>query len=129
MVRTFLSLSLSVPPPFTPASNKKNPETSSSISDTEAPNETLAERLLALRDIVPPTRRAQIAQTGGVAYDWGSWGVLKGLKMAYVVSVSVLLLVAPFSLVAMEDAAIAAEERLAMQQQSAGEIIAPEKAM
>jgi len=45
-----------------------------------------------------------------------------GLKLAWQISVSVLLLVAPFALASQEDMAIAMEEKQMMMQQSANEV-------
>jgi hypothetical protein len=45
-----------------------------------------------------------------------------GLKLAWQISVSVLLLVAPFALGSQEDMAIAMEEKQMMMQQSANEV-------
>ena len=45
-----------------------------------------------------------------------------GLKLAWQISVSVLLLVAPFALASQEDMAIAMEEKQMLMQQSANEV-------
>lgn len=45
-----------------------------------------------------------------------------GLRLAWQISVSVLLLVTPFALIAQEDAMLAMEEKNMMMQQSANEV-------
>lgn len=90
-----------------------NPD--SDVSDvseaSEPPSETITDRILALRDIIPPQSRRRIASGYNKSYAWGSWGMTGGLKLAWQVSVSVLLLVVPFGLVLMEDQQIAMEEQ------------------
>lgn len=61
--------------------------------------------------MLPPNQRRTLASLSSQSYNWGAWGVGSGLKVAWQVSTSVLLLVVPFSLVMMEDQAIMAEEQ------------------
>lgn len=99
-------------------------ETSSIASDAEdlAEDESLYDRIAALKDVIPPTQRRQLGSTLNTTYTWGSWGMQGGLKLAWQISVSVLLLVAPFALASQEDMAIAMEEKQMMMQQSANEV-------
>jgi len=114
--------------PITPLTSAFAPfidsETSSIASDPDdlPEDESLYDRIAALKDVIPPTQRRQLGSTLNTTYTWGSWGMQGGLKLAWQISVSVLLLVAPFALASQEDMAIAMEEKQMMMQQSANEV-------
>lgn len=99
-------------------------DTSSIASDPadDDLDESLYDRVVALKDVIPPTQRRQLGTTLNTTYTWGSWGMQGGLKLAWQISVSVLLLVAPFALASQEDMAIAMEEKQMLMQQSANEV-------
>lgn len=99
-------------------------DTSSIASETldDDLEESLYDRITALKDVIPPTQRRQLGSTLNTTYSWGSWGMQGGLKLAWQISVSVLLLVAPFALASQEDMAIAMEEKQMLMQQSANEV-------
>lgn len=101
-----LSLHLPIPLLTTPESSLS----SLSSSASEPPSETLSDRLYALKDIIPPHQRRTLASLSAQSYNWGAWGLGGGLKLTWQICTSTLLLVVPFSLVMMEDQAMAAEE-------------------
>lgn len=61
-------------------------------------DETFGDRLYALRDMVPPTKRAAISEAFGTTSTWVSWGVKKAGNAAWIVTTSALLVALPLML-------------------------------
>ncbi|KAF5986998.1 mitochondrial import receptor subunit tom-22 [Fusarium coicis] len=95
----------------------------SNESDYDPSEETLAERLYALRDIVPPTTRSWIsgkANTIGNA----AWNVLSfSGKGAWVLTTSALFFGVPFALSFAEDQQLTAMEQEYNMRQSGSELL------
>lgn len=95
----------------------------SNDSDFDADDETFAERLYALRDIVPPKTRGWIADSVN-AVSSRAWSVLSfGGKGAWVITTSALFFGVPFALSYNEDLQYAAMEQEYNMRQSGGDML------
>lgn len=103
-------------------------DTDSSIteeSDTESLadlDETIYERFVALKDIIPPTRRAQIQNSFGWTYGWVASGLTFGGKSLWVLSTSALLLGVPYVLAWTEEQQMLEMEKEMQMQQNMNEV-------
>ena len=89
--------------------------------EKEIANETLFERIAALKDIIPARQRDAIARTLSKVYSYGTVATFIGGKAAYVVITSVLMLGIPYALTLEEDRMIAEQERqMQMSQDMSG---------
>jgi import receptor subunit TOM22 len=95
----------------------------SNESEYDPTEETLAERLYALRDIVPPTTRSWVTGTvSSVAST--AWGVLSfSGKGAWVITTSALFFGVPFALSFAEDQQLTAMEQEYNMRQTGGELL------
>lgn len=93
----------------------------SEVSDTEY-EETLADRIAALKDIVPPTYRKHLSNVTNTAYSWASSGLSFSGKTLWVVSTSALMLGVPWALAFSEEQQFQEMEREMRMQQSANEV-------
>lgn len=96
----------------------------SEVSDDEDyfdPNsESYYERVVALKDIVSPHTRSQLAQSVESAKEWALWGWFGAGSVAWVVSTSALLVGLPLALAIEDETRIVQQER-EMQMQSQGQ--------
>jgi import receptor subunit TOM22 len=100
-------------------------KTESEASEDEEeymPDETFADRLAALKDIVPPTYRKHLSNTLSTTSSWVQTTLNYGGKTLWVVSTSVLLLGVPWALAFAEEQQMAEMEREMKMQQSANEV-------
>ncbi|MCJ1476716.1 mitochondrial import receptor protein [Lambiella insularis] len=89
-------------------------DTDSEISDDDIPalpSETLTDRVLALRDMVPPSARRRLANTYDTVKSWSWSGLMLSGKTMWVVSTSALLLGVPFALALVEEQQMAEMEK------------------
>ena len=86
------------------------------------PDETFADRVAALKDIVPPQYRKTLSNTVSTTSSWVSTTLKYGGKTLWVVSTSVLLLGVPWALAFAEEQQMAEMEREMKMQQSANEV-------
>lgn len=95
----------------------------SNESDYDPSEETLAERLYALRDIIPPTARGWVS--GKVnAITSATWTALSfGGKSAWVITTSALFFGVPFALSFAEDQQLSAMEQEYNMRQQGGELL------
>ena len=111
-------------------SKNKNNTLTTRITESEAsddeeeymPDETFADRLAALKDIVPPTYRKHLSNTISTTSSWVQTTLNYGGKTLWVVSTSVLLLGVPWALAFAEEQQMAEMEREMKMQQSANEV-------
>lgn len=82
----------------------------------------MLERLYALRDIVPPSTRSNIASTFRTASSYAFAGGSVVGKIAWVVTTSALLVGLPFALAVEDEARIAQQEREFQAQQSGASV-------
>lgn len=95
----------------------------SNESEYDPSDETLAERLYALRDIVPPTTRSWVSShVSSVAST--AWSVLSfSGKGAWVITTSALFFGVPFALSFAEDQQLTAMEQEYSMRQTGGELL------
>lgn len=98
--------------------------THSAESDAEseasfAPDETLYERLSALKDMIPASTRRSMHDKYETVSSWTKSGLLFGGKTLWVVSTSALLLGVPWALAYSEEQMIVEQERAEMMNQRA----------
>lgn len=88
--------------------------------------ETIWERISALRDIIPPSTRRSIASTFNTTTSYAFTGSLLAGKLVWVVTTSALLVGLPFALAVEDESRIVAQEKEMMaQQQGAQHMLAP----
>jgi len=106
-------------------------DTDSEISDTDSapishPDETLLDRLSALRDIIPPKARARISSASSTIYSAANSTVSYGGKGLWVIATSILLLGIPYALALGEEQQYMEEERQrGMMEQGAQGMMTP----
>ncbi|PTB65162.1 mitochondrial import translocase, subunit Tom22 [Trichoderma citrinoviride] len=95
----------------------------SNESDFDPSEETLAERLYALRDIIPPTTRGWVSSRVN-AVAGAAWSALSfGGKSAWVITTSALFLGVPFALSFAEDQQLTAMEAEYNMRQTGSELL------
>ncbi len=97
-------------------------EISTDDEDNIAEEETLADRLLALRDIIPPTARSYIAGKVETTTSWVKSGLLFSGKTLWVVSTSALLLGVPWALAFAEEQQIVEMEKEMKMRESGADV-------
>ena len=90
--------------------------------DNNVENETIFERIAALKDIIPADRRDSVARILKNAYSFGSMATFIGGKAAYIIITSVLMLGIPYAISGDEDRMIAEQERQMQLQQGMSEV-------
>jgi len=102
-------------------------EISSDASDIDAseyPSESLSDRVLALRDMVPPRTRAKISSTISSIYSITGSAVSYGGKGIWVLATSAMLLGIPYALAMTQEQEIVEEEkRQAMMSEGASAML------
>jgi import receptor subunit TOM22 len=94
----------------------------SADSGSAIQRETLAERLLALRDMVPPRARRTLARGAGAMARVARTGASVGGRALWVLSTSALLLGLPLALALSEEQEIEAQEQQSKMAQTANEV-------
>lgn len=82
----------------------------------------MAERLAALKDMIPPNQRKFLSNTASTAQSWISSTLSFSGKSLWVISTSVLLLGVPWAMAFAEEQQLAEMEREMKMQQSANEV-------
>ncbi|KAK3046632.1 mitochondrial import receptor subunit Tom22 [Extremus antarcticus] len=95
----------------------------SEVDDADDLDETLLDRIVALKDIVPPTYRKQLSNATEKGYSWASSALSLSGKTLWVVSTSALLLGVPWALAFSEEQQVQEMEREMRMQQSANELL------
>ncbi|CZT18718.1 related to mitochondrial receptor complex chain MOM22 [Ramularia collo-cygni] len=95
----------------------------SDVDDDDAFDESLFDRVYALKDIVPPTYRKRLYAAAESGYAWASSGLSFSGKTLWVVSTSALLLGVPWALAFSEEQQVLEMEREMRMQQSANELL------
>ncbi|TKA64103.1 hypothetical protein B0A49_06195 [Cryomyces minteri] len=122
------TLSFSPAPSSAPRISHPCPPTDSDISEDssdEIPDESLTDRIAALRDVIPPQQRRFLSSTFSSASSWFKTGLGWGGKTLWVVSTSALLLGVPWALAFAEEQQMVEMEREMKMQQSANEVSSP----
>lgn len=105
-------------------------DTDSSISDDEdnlpsSGSETLTDRLLALRDMVPPATRRRLTSTVETVTGYITSGLWLGGKAVWVLSTSAFLIGVPLALAVMEEQQINEMEKEQRMRELGNEMLAP----
>lgn len=113
-----------------PAANTYSDSDSEAESDFEGDdfdfeNETLYDRIVALKDIVPPGQRTQISNAVDYAKSFASVIFSKGGSVLWGVTSSALLLGVPLSLAILSETQLQEMEKEMSLQKSAQEVLAP----
>lgn len=86
-------------------------------------DETLSERLYALRDIISPSTRKRIAETWSASTSWATWGGKLAGNAVWVVTTSALLVGLPLALsIENETMMVQQEKEMLAQQQGAQQV-------
>lgn len=93
--------------------------------DFDYENETVYDRIVALKDIIPPSQRSAISSTVFSIKDYVRYGLTKSGSFLWVVSSSALLLGVPAALAIMAESQIQEMEKELTLQQSAQDVLAP----
>ena len=94
----------------------------SDVGDDEALDESLFDRIAALKDIVPPVYRKNLSSVTSTGYSWASKALSLGGKTLWVVSTSALLLGVPWALAFGEEQQVQEMEREMQMQRNANEV-------
>ncbi|MCJ1229358.1 hypothetical protein MMC12_006024 [Toensbergia leucococca] len=104
-------------------------DTDSSLSTTSLPSsppaETSLERLLALRDMLPPSTRRRISSASSALTGYVKTGLGWGGKTAWVVSASAFMLGVPWLMAYVEEQQIVEMEREQRAREVGAEVITP----
>lgn len=100
-------------------------DASSDMSSVAADDETLAERIAALKDILPPSQRRFLSKTYDSVSSWLTIGFNFSCKALWVVSSSGLLIAVPLGLACLEEHQLLTMEQEMKMTQSANEFITP----
>ncbi|RKF84068.1 Mitochondrial import receptor subunit tom22 [Golovinomyces cichoracearum] len=97
-------------------------EISSDDEDSDSDEETFADRLFALRDIIPPTSRSYISNKIESTSNWIKSSLVFSGKAIWVVSTSVLLVGVPWALAFAEEQQVMEMEKEMRMREMGGEV-------
>lgn len=105
-------------------------DTESEVSDDEfgdcdVENETLLDRIVALKDVIPPQYRSKFVASANTLYSRLSSGLLFGGHALWVVTTSSLLLGVPLALSIISEQQLTEMEKEMKLNQSTNELLAP----
>jgi import receptor subunit TOM22 len=90
--------------------------------DDSLQNETILDRIVALKDIVPARQRNAITRLFSKSYSYGSMATHIGGKAVYILITSVLMVGIPYALAVDEERMISEQERQMQLQQGMSEV-------
>ncbi|CAG85226.1 DEHA2B06182p [Debaryomyces hansenii CBS767] len=93
--------------------------------DFDFENETLLDRIVALKDVIPPQHRTQIVSAGETIKDTLYSGFSKSGNLLWTLTSSALLLGVPLSLAILAETQLQEMEKEMSLQQSAQDVLAP----
>src|SRR5579859_1868118 len=103
-------------------------DTSSTHSaDDDIANETILDRIVALKDIIPEHRRLALSRAFSKTVSFGSMATYIGGKAVYIAITSILMLGIPYALAVEEEKAISEQERQMQMAQGMSEVSLPLK--
>ncbi|KAK3069464.1 mitochondrial import receptor subunit Tom22 [Teratosphaeriaceae sp. CCFEE 6253] len=91
----------------------------SDVEDDDTFDETLLDRISALKDIVPPTYRKSLSSAASTGYSWGTRAASFSGSALWVLSTTALLLGVPWALAFSEEQQVQEMEREMRMQQNA----------
>lgn len=92
------------------------------MTSDDAVDESLGDRIAALKDVIPPTYRKNMSTAATTGMRWVQNGLSFGGKTLWVVSTSALLLGVPWALAFSEEQQVQEMEREMRMQQNANEV-------
>jgi import receptor subunit TOM22 len=95
------------------------------FEDDDIENETLVDRIVALKDVIPPQYRSKFVSTSLSLYNSVSTGLLFGGRALWVITTSSLLLGVPLSLSIISEQQLTEMEKEMKLNQSTNELLAP----
>lgn len=120
---SFLPVSLSLPLQFlTCLPSLTDSEISTDDEDNLPADESLADRLAALKDMIPPSTRSYIAGAFDSTASWVRYGLSFSGKTIFVVSTSALLLGVPWALAFAEEQQMMEMEKEMKMRESGQEV-------
>jgi len=105
---------------FETDSNASDASSIFSDDDDYIKDESLYDRVVALKDIVPPNTRSSFVSKYNATKAWATWGFQSAGSIAWWVSTSALLVGLPMALVIEDEMKVVQQER-EMQMQSSGQ--------
>jgi len=90
--------------------------------DEGVQDETIIDRIVALKDIIPAHQRDAISRSISKAYSFGSMATFIGGKAVYILITSILMLGIPYALSLEEDKMISEQERQMQLHQGMSEV-------
>ncbi|KAI7900300.1 mitochondrial outer membrane translocase complex, subunit Tom22 [Cokeromyces recurvatus] len=94
-----------------------------SDDDFDEEDESIVDRIVALKDIIPLKHRNRISNSVSTLTSWGKTGATFVGKSAWVITTSMFLLVLPLALEIEKEQALVAYEKEAMQQQGTQQML------
>jgi mitochondrial import receptor subunit TOM22 len=91
-------------------------------NDDDLQNETILDRIVALKDIVPARQRDALSRLFSKSYSYGSLATHIGGKAVYILITSVLMVGIPYALAVDEERMISEQERQIQLQQGMSEV-------
>lgn len=91
-------------------------------NDDDLQNETILDRIVALKDIVPARQRDALSRLFSKSYSYGSLATHIGGKAVYILITSVLMVGIPYALAVDEERMISEQERQMQLQQGMSEV-------
>ena len=107
------------------ASESESDSDSDVEDDFDIENETIYERIVALKDIIAPQQRSQIVGATEAVKLWTSWAMEKAGNTLWVVTLSALLVGVPLTLLILAETQLQEMEREMSLQQLAQDVLAP----
>ncbi|KAH3676171.1 hypothetical protein WICMUC_002193 [Wickerhamomyces mucosus] len=99
-------------------------EDDSDFEDDFNEDETIVERIIALKDIIPPAQRSQVSSLASYAYNTVSSSITKAGSLTWIFTTSALLLGVPLSLSILAEQQLLELEKEFKLQQGANDILA-----
>lgn len=104
------------------ASDDDYSDTSSAHEDEDIADESILDRIVALKDIIPEQRRLALSRAISQTVSYGSMATYIGGKAVYIAITSILMLGIPYALAVEEEKAISEQERQMQMQQGMSEV-------
>lgn len=106
-------------------SSSSDEEAEDDLDDYDLANETIAERIIALKDAIPPSYRYRIASVSSTVSSFVSSGASFAGKGLWILTTSSLLLGVPLALSIIGEQQLIEMEREMKMTQSTNELLAP----
>ncbi|MCJ1274988.1 mitochondrial import receptor protein [Puttea exsequens] len=104
-------------------------DTDSELSDDDdvaiTPQESLSDRILALRDIIPPRTRRFLSSTLNTTFSASKSAAWLGGKGLWVFSTGALMLMVPFAMATVEEQQFVEQEKMEKAREGTSEIVMP----